>query len=64
MYLNPLFPAIVEDHITAGLGLDFNEASSLNAALSFALENDALAGSGVTSEHSQLSWQLMYTYRY
>ena len=64
MYLNPLFPAIVEDHITAGLGVDFNEASSLNAALSFALENSALAGSGVTSEHSQLSWQLMYTYRY
>ena len=63
-YLNALFPAIVEDHITAGLGLDFNEASSLNAALSFALENDATAGSGVISEHSQFSWQLMYTYKY
>ena len=71
-YLNALFPAIVEDHITAGLGLDFNESSSLNFAMSFALEKDATGGSlapapgesPITSEHSQLSWQLMYTYRY
>lgn len=63
-YLNPLFPAIVEDHITAGLGLNFNEASDLNFAMSFALETDATADNGITSEHSQLSWQLMYTYRY
>lgn len=63
-YLNALFPAIVEDHITAGLGLDFNESSSLNFAMSFALETDADGDSGITSEHSQLSWQLMYSYRY
>ena len=69
-YLNALFPAIVEDHITAGIGLDFNESSSLNFAMSFALETDATGGplpvldESITSEHSQLSWQLMYTYRY
>jgi len=63
-YLNALFPAIVEDHITAGLGLDFNESSSLNLAMSFGLETDATGDSGIKSEHSQLSWQLMYTYRY
>ena len=64
-YLNYLFPAIIEDHLTAGLGLDFNESSSLNFAMSFALETDATnPNTGIKSEHSQLSWQLMYTYRY
>lgn len=71
-YVNALFPAIVEDHITAGLGFDFNNSSSLDFAMSYALESDATGGSlapapgesPITSEHSQLSWQLMYSYRY
>lgn len=65
MYLNPLFPAIVEDHITAGLGLNFSEAHSLDMAMSFALEESATGTmSTVTNDHSQLSWQVMYTYNY
>ncbi|MFC1837880.1 OmpP1/FadL family transporter, partial [Thermodesulfobacteriota bacterium] len=64
MYLNYLFPAIVEEHITAGLGFDFSESSSLNLAMSYAPEVTAIAGIGVTSDHSQISAQMMYTFRY
>jgi long-chain fatty acid transport protein len=64
-YLNALFPAIVENHITAGVGYQINEPSSINFALSRASEISATnPNTGVTSKHSQLSWQLMYTYLY
>jgi long-chain fatty acid transport protein len=64
-YINALFPAIVESHITGGAGYAFNEHSDLNFAFSYALENEATNSvSSVTSTHSQISWQAMYTMRY
>ena len=68
-FLNALFPAIVEDHITAGIGYTFG-GSTIDLSVQKALEvENTNAGNGstippVTSTHSQLSWQLMYSLRY
>ena len=67
-YLNALFPAIEESHVTAGLGYSFSENSGLDFALSKALNvvaaNPNPFGEPVISDHDQWSGQLMYTYRY
>jgi long-chain fatty acid transport protein len=69
-YLNALFPAIVEDHVTAGIGFKFLKGSSVDLSVQKALEVEFTnPGNGstippVTSTHSQLSWQLMYSLRY
>jgi len=68
-YLNALFPATVEDHVTAGIGYTFG-GSRVDLSVQKALEvENTNAGNGstippVTSAHSQLSWQLMYSLRY
>lgn len=61
-YLNALFPATVEKHYTAGAGYQISASSSINAAVSVAPESRFTAASGITSQHSQSSWQLMYTH--
>ena len=67
-YLNPLFPAIVESHLTAGVGYAFNAISSVDFALSKAMEktaeNENVPPAGIESTMSQLSWQLMYSHKY
>ena len=61
-YLNYLFPAIVTNHLTLGLGYDIDKASDVNFSLAYVPEVSATAGSGITSKHSQMNWQLMYSY--
>ena len=64
-YMNPLFPAIVKNHITLGAGYVFDAASSLDFSLSFAPEVTATnPNMGVTTTHSQNNWQLMYSRRF
>jgi len=66
-YLNPLFPAIVENHLTLGAGYDFAGANSINASFQTAFEKEATnPGNGttipaVTSTHSQMNWMVMYS---
>jgi len=67
--LNPLFPAIVEDHYTLGVGYAFDKANELNFSLQFAPEVSQTspanpAAPQVTMTHSQTSWQLMYSKRF
>ena len=63
--LNPLFPAIVKNHYTLGVGYKFDPSSDVNFALSYAPEvTVANVAGGVTSDHGQLSWQLMYSKRF
>ena len=58
-----LFPAIVENHYTAGLGITFNERQQLHLGLSYAPEVKATnPASGMESRHSQLNWQVMYSH--
>ncbi|MBI3393016.1 MAG: outer membrane protein transport protein [Nitrospirae bacterium] len=63
-YLNALFPAIVKNHYTLGAGYAIDKSSGVDAALSYAPEVKATAGSGVTNTHSQKSAQVMYSYRF
>jgi long-chain fatty acid transport protein len=70
-WLNALFPAIEKNHYTVGLGYAFSNTSELNFALSFADEVTqtnpgavAPPTAAVTVDHSQISWQLMYSKRF
>lgn len=64
-YLNPLFPAIIEDHYTAGLGYAFTERSRIGLAVTYAPEVEATnPRTGVTSRHSQLNGRANYVYRF
>jgi long-chain fatty acid transport protein len=71
-FVNYLWPAIVENHYTAGLGYAFNKQSELNFALSYAPQVSVtgtgpampMGNGGMTIEHSQLNWQLMYSYKF
>jgi long-chain fatty acid transport protein len=63
--LHYLFPAIVENHYTVGLGYDFSKVSALNFSLSHAPEvSQTNSMMGYRVEHSQTNWQLMYTHRF
>jgi len=64
-YLNALFPAIEERHVTVGAGYAFNPASSVDFTLSKGLNSSAVnPQNNVTSTMRQLNWQWMYSYRY
>ncbi len=67
-----LWPAIVDDHYTLGAGYALNKQSDLNFSLSYA-PKVTVTGTGATPpagnngmriEHSQLNWQLMYSYKF
>lgn len=61
-YLNPLFPAIIENHITAGFSHQFNKRSEVSASVSHAPEvKQTNSNTGMESTHSQTSLQLMYS---
>ena len=60
-YMNALFPAIEENHITGGVGYKISDSSAVDFALMQALEVNQTNGAGINVAHSQTSWQLMYT---
>ena len=70
VYLNALFPAIVEDHLTFGLGYALGDRAEVELGLSKGLEEEFTnPGNGstipsVTSSHSQLNAQLMLSTRF
>ena len=63
-YLNYLFPAIEKNHYTLGAGYAISKASSVDFSFAYAPEVKVNAGSGVTTTHSQMNEQLMYSYRF
>ncbi|MFN3545553.1 MAG: OmpP1/FadL family transporter [Thiobacillus sp.] len=71
-YVNVLWPAIAEDHYTAGFGYAFSKQSELNFAVSYVPEVTVtgtgpmppMGNQGITIDHSQLNWQLMFSYRF
>ena len=63
-FVNYLWPAIMEDHYTAGFGYAFNKQSALNFGLSYVPEVSVTAGSGMAIDHSQINWQLMYSHTF
>ena len=63
--VNYLFPAIVENHYTFGIGRSLSNSSEINFAMSYAPEVKVTdANNGITITHEQSSWQLMYSHLY
>ena len=60
---NPLFPAIVEDHLTLGASFQLSKQWQLDAAMSHASKVTVSTQSASIS-HSQNNWQLLASYRY
>ena len=63
-YVNPLFPATVKAHYTAGLGYRLSERMSFDAAISHAPTVTVQSGQGATISHSQTNYQFLLAYRY
>jgi long-chain fatty acid transport protein len=65
--VNPLFPAIVKNHYTAGFGYKLSKSVSVDAAMSHAPTVTVVNTSGqmpLTISHSQTNYQMMLSYRY
>jgi len=70
--INYLWPAIAGDHYTAGFGYAYSKQSQINFALSYVPEASVTGtglamptgNGGMLIEHSQLNWQLMYSYTF
>lgn len=63
-FVNPLFPAIVKQHLTAGLGYRISDKLGLDVAVSHAPQVTVTSGQGVRVSHSQTNYQLLLSYRY
>lgn len=61
--VNPLFPAIVEEHYTTGFTYTFG-ANAIGVAASYAPDSKVTNGDGLAISHSQLNGQLMFTRRF
>ncbi len=61
-WLNPLFPAITENHYTAGFGYRVSDRSSVSAALAWAPEVTRTNADGLEISHGQLNWSLNYAH--
>ena len=62
--VNPLFPAIVENHLTLGAGYRLSGAGEINAAMAYAPSVQVSTPTGVIVSHRQLNMQLMYSHRF
>jgi long-chain fatty acid transport protein len=63
--LNPLFPAIIENHLTFGFGWRIDPASTLAASLAYAPRvEDTNPNTGITSSHRQSTLRVNYNFTY
>lgn len=63
--VNPLFPAIIKNHYTAGLGYVFSKTSEINTSLTYVptvTVTAPVAAGGYTIDHSQINWQFLYSH--
>ena len=64
-YMNPLFPAIIKNHVTLGLGYQVNKESNVDVSMVYAPEVDQTnSNTTIETTHSQLNWQFMYSQRF
>jgi len=61
-WLNPLFPAITENHYTAGFGYRVSDHSSVSAALAWSPEVTRTNADGLEISHGQFNWSLNYAH--
>ncbi|MBU0752022.1 MAG: outer membrane protein transport protein [Gammaproteobacteria bacterium] len=63
--LNPLFPAIVDTHVTLGFGYVINKKMSADFSYAYSPKvSQTNAGMGATASHEQQSWQAMFSNRF
>jgi long-chain fatty acid transport protein len=60
-YLNELFPATVEKHLTAGFGWKLTARTSVDFSYTHGFEVSQTNGGGVTVSHGQNNAQVMYS---
>jgi long-chain fatty acid transport protein len=65
-YMNPLFPATIEDTLTLGFGYAINKAGSVDFSYTYAPEvSVSNPNMGVKTTHGQSNnWQAMYSHRF
>ena len=64
-FVNALFPATVESHYTLGFGYLFDAKQQLNFSLMRGKQSTVKNSQTlIETSHSQLNWQLMYSYQY
>ena len=69
-YVSALWPAIVKNHYTAGIGYTLSKAAEFNFGVSYAPEvkvtnpNADGMGNDITISHRQVNWQLMYSHKF
>lgn len=63
-YVNPLFPATIENHYTLGLGYRFSPVSEFNGSFTYAPTVTVTNPQGIEISHKQMNWQFMYTHRF
>lgn len=63
-YVNCLFPATVETHLTTGLGWQLNPKSSIDASFTYGFKASVTNGTGAAISHRQTNAQVMYSYRF
>ncbi|MDH5426229.1 MAG: outer membrane protein transport protein, partial [Gammaproteobacteria bacterium] len=63
-YVNPMFPATIENHYTLGVGHALDKTSGIDFSLTIAPEVSVTGGSGVTTTHAQTNWQFMYSNKF
>lgn len=61
LYVNPLFPATVEEHFSLGFSAAAGERGMVSAALTHGSTARVTGGNGISSSHGQLNAQLMYS---
>ncbi len=68
-YLNPLFPATVETHMTVGLGVAMSDTASIDISVvkSSTADNDITqngTATGMSVSHSQMNYQVMFSKKF
>lgn len=59
-----LFPAIVVEHYTGGVGYRLNENTDIHFSMTHVPANTVTSTEGISIRHSQTNWQLLYSQRY
>jgi long-chain fatty acid transport protein len=62
--LHYLFPAMVENHYTAGFGYEINKTDDVNFSATYAPDVSVTTSSGMKVSHGQTNWQLMYSHSF
>ncbi len=67
-FVNPLFPAIVKNHVTGGFGYKISDNSKVGMSFTYApkvkVTGSGALNNGVEIAHSQFNWALNYAYSF